>query len=89
MGMKSNKFIHSLKRKGFSIRFPSMDYFPRLKNVLFYKTKEMEIGTLTRSPPVRLRFLSSNATSLPLPDRLLGRHGNVEEMNPSCFTLGG
>ena len=76
-------------RKRLRIGTPLMDHVLGLKKILLYKTKQMEIGTLTRSPPVRLRFLSSNATSLPLPDRLLGHHGNVEEMNPSCFTLGG
>ena len=89
MGVKNNRFIHSLMRKIFPIRSLPMDYFPRLKEMLFYETKEIEIGTLSQSPPVRLRFISSNAASLPLPNRLLGRHGNVEEMNPSRFTLEG
>ena len=89
MGVKNNRFIHSLMRKIFPIRSLPMDYFPRLKEMLFYETKEMEIGTLSQSPPVRLRFISSNAASLLLSSRLHGRHEKVERASPSCFTLGG
>ena len=89
MRMKNNRFIFSLMRKGFPIRSPPMDPVSGLKKVLIYKTKQMEIGTLTRSPLVDFYPISGSFARLPLPSRLLGRHGNVEKMILSCFTLGG
>ena len=48
MGVKNNRFIHPFMRKGFTIRSPPMDNVSGLKKMLFYKTKQMKIGTLTR-----------------------------------------
>ena len=89
IGMKNNRFIHPLMGKGLPIRSPPMDHVLGLKKILLYKTKQMEIGTLTRSPPVSFRSISSGFAHLPPPSRLLGCHGSEEKMILSCFTLGG
>ena len=67
MRMKNNRFIFSLMRKGFPIRSPPMDPVSGLKKVLIYKTKQMEIGTLTRSPLVDFCPISGSFARLPLP----------------------
>ena len=89
MGMKNNKFIHPLMGKGLPIRSPPMDHVLGLKKILLYKTKQMEIGTLTRSPPVCFRPISGSFARLPHPSGLLGHHGRKEKMILSCFMLGG
>jgi len=89
MGMKNNRFIHPLMRKRLPIRSPPMDHVSGLEKMLFYKTKQMEIGTLTRFPPMGFRPISGSFARLPLPSSLLGRHGREEKMILSCFTLGG
>ena len=48
MGVKNNRFIHPFMRKGFTIRSPPMDNVSGSKKMLFYKTKQMKIGTLIR-----------------------------------------
>ena len=88
MWMKNNRFIHPLMRKGFTIGSPPIDHVSGLEKMLLYKTKQMEIDTLTRSTPVGFRSVSGSFTSLPLPGSLLGRHGSEEKMILSCFTLG-
>jgi len=89
IGMKNNRFIHPLMRKRLPIGSPPMDHVARLEKVFLHKTKQMEIGTLTRSPPVSFRSASSSFTRLPLPSRLLEGHGDPEKMSLSRFTLRG
>ena len=89
LGMKNNRFIHPLMRKRLPIRSPPMDHVSGLKKILLYKTKQMGIGTLTRSPPMGFRAISDSFARLPPPSRLLGSRGNKEKMILSCFMLGG
>ena len=88
MWMKNNRSIHPLMRKGFTIGSPPIDHVSGLEKMLLYKTKHMEIDTLTRSPPVGFRSVFGSFANLPLPGSLLGRHGSEEKMILSCFTLG-
>ena len=66
-----------------------MDHVSGLEKMLFYKTKQMEIGTLTRFPPMGFCPISGSFARPPLPSSLLGCHGREEKMILSCFTLGG
>ena len=66
-----------------------MDYFTGLKKMLFNKTKQMKIGTLTRSPPMGFCAISASSVHLPPSKRSLGSHGSEEKMILSCFMLGG
>jgi len=88
MGVKNYRLVHPFMRKRFPIESPPTDYFTGLKKMLFNKTKQMKIGTLTQSLPMGLRLANSFAR-LPLSSRLLGRHENREERNLSRFTLEG
>ena len=89
IGMKNNRFIHPLMRKRLPIGSPPMNHIARLEKVFLHKTKQMEIGTLTRSPPVCFRPISGSFARLPHPSGLLGHHGRKEKMILSCFMLGG
>ena len=75
IGMKNNRFIHPLMRKRLPIGSPPMDHVARLEKVFLHKTKKMEIGTLTRSPPVSFRSISSGFAHLPPPADFLGAMG--------------
>ena len=88
MGMKNNRFIHPLVRKRLSLRSPPMNLIPGLKKMLLYKTEQVGIGTLTRSPPMGFRAIRDSFTRLPTPSRFLGSHRNKEKTILSRFTLG-
>ena len=89
MGMKYNRFIQPLVRRRLPVGSPPMDHVPGLKKMLFYKTEQIEIGTLTRFPLMGFRGISARLALLPPSGRSLGSHGNEEKMILSCFTLGG
>ena len=88
-GMKYNRFIQPLVRRRLPIGSPPMNQAPGLKKMLFYKTEQIETGTLTRFPLMGFRAISARLARLPPSDRSLGSHGNEEKMILSCFTLGG
>ena len=63
-----------LMRKRLPIRTPLMDHAPGLKKVTLYQIQKMEVGTLTRLPPVDLRLTNGSVVHLPLRSRSLRRH---------------
>ena len=89
MRKEDNRFNFFLMRKRLPIRTPPMDHVSGLKKMLLYETQQMGVSTLTRLPPMDLRFISGSFAPLPLHSRPLRRHGNTKTRILSCFTLGG
>ena len=89
MGMKNNRLIHPLVRKRLPLRSLPMDLVSGLKKMLLYKTEQMGIRTLTRSPPMGFCAISASSVHLPPSKRSLGSHGSKEKMILSCFMLRG
>ena len=65
MRKENNRFVPFLMGKRFPIRTPSMDNISRLKKMTLFYAKQVGVGTLTRLPPLNIRFISSSFTRLP------------------------
>ena len=71
---ENNRFVSSLIRKILPHGSTPMDHISRLKKMFPHKIQKMGVGTLTRLPPVDLRFANGSLVHLPLRSRSLRRH---------------
>ena len=86
MRKENNRFVSSRMRKRVPHGSTLMDHSPRLKKMTLNQIQKVEVGALTRFPPMDLRLTNSILVHLPPRSRSLRCHWN-ESLSPHALGL--